>query len=79
MPQDLSECVPPGHLARVVDDLVENVLDLGPVYASYKVARGAPPYHPKLLLKLLLYGYAVGIFSSRRLERAPRSWCPVVT
>jgi transposase len=76
LPQDLSEWVPAGHLARLVDDLVENVLDLSSIYASYKVARGAPPYHPKLLLKLLLYGYAVGIFSSRRLERAAQELVP---
>ncbi len=76
LPQDLSEWVPAGHLARLVDDLVENVLDLSPIYASYKESRGAPPYHPKLLLKLLLYGYAVGVFSSRRLERAAQELVP---
>ena len=76
LPQELSEWVPAGHLARLVDDLVENVLNLTPIYASYKVARGAPPYHPKLLLKLLLYGYAVGIYSSRRLERAAQELVP---
>ena len=70
LPPDLSEWVELGHLARLVDDLVENVLDLSAIYASYRNLKGAPPYHPKLLLKLLLYGYAVGIFSSRRLERS---------
>ena len=73
---DLSEWVEPGHLARLVDELVENILDLGPIYASYKNLKGAPPYHPKLLLKLLLYGYAVGIFSSRKLERAAKELVP---
>ena len=43
LPQDLSEWVPAGHLARLVDDLVETVLNLTPIYASYKVAQGAPP------------------------------------
>jgi len=47
------------------------VLDLTPIYASYKVARGTQPYHPKLLL----YGYAVGVFSSGGWNGRPRSWC----
>lgn len=76
LPPDLDSWVPPGHLARLVSDLVENVLDLTPIYASYRVAKGAPPYHPKLLLKLLLYGYATGTFSSRRLERAAQEFVP---
>lgn len=76
LPPDLASWVPAGHLARLVADLVENTLDLSPIYASYKVAKGAPPYHPKLLLKLLLYGYATGVFSSRRLERAAQEFVP---
>ncbi len=76
LPPDLASWLPAGHLARLVSDLVENVLDLSPIYASYKESRGAPPYHPKLLLKLLLYGYATGTFSSRRLERAAQELVP---
>ena len=76
LPPDLSSWLPAGHLARLVSDLVENVLDLSAIYASYKESRGAPPYHPKLLLKLLLYGYATGTFSSRRLERAAQELVP---
>lgn len=76
MAPDLASWVPPGHLARLVSDLVENVLDLSPIYASYKVAKGAPPYDPRLLLKLLLFGYATGTFSSRRLERAAQEYVP---
>lgn len=70
LPPDLSEWVPAGHMARLIDDLVENTLDLEVIYAAYTEVRGAPPYDPRLLLKILLYGYANGIFSSRRLERA---------
>ncbi|HEY8740638.1 MAG TPA: IS1182 family transposase [Candidatus Dormibacteraeota bacterium] len=70
LPPDLSEWVPARHLARLVDDLVENTLDLEPIYSAYIEVRGAPPYDPRLLLKILLYGYSNGIFSSRRLERA---------
>ena len=58
-----------GHLARFVSDLVEEALDLGPVYAAYEEERGFPPYDPRLMLKLLLYGYATGTASSRKLEQ----------
>ena len=70
MPPDLSEWVPSGHLAHLVDDLVETTLDLSAIYETYTEVRGAPPYDPRLVVKLPLYGYANGIFSSRRLERA---------
>ena len=66
----LSEWVPEGDLAHFVSDLVEEVLDLGPIYASYESERGYPPYDPRLMAKLLIYGYANGICSSRKLERA---------
>jgi len=51
-----------------VSELVEEVLDLTPFLASYTEARGFPPYHPKLMLKVLLYGYTTGVRSSRKIE-----------
>jgi len=66
----LSEWVPEGDLAHFVSDLVEEALDLGPIYASYESERGYPPYDPRLMLKLLIYGYATGTCSSRKLEAA---------
>ncbi len=67
----LSDWVPEGHLAHFVSDLVESwVLDLSAVYAAYEGERGFPPYDPRLMVKLLLYGYATGVASSRKLERA---------
>ncbi len=67
----LSEWVPEGDLAHFVSDLVESgTLDLGAIYASYVDERGYPPYDPRLMVKLLLYGYANGVMSSRKLERA---------
>jgi transposase len=67
----LSEWLPEGHLAHFVSDLVESgALDLSVVYASYEEERGFPPYDPRLMVKLLVYGYAVGVTSSRKLERA---------
>jgi transposase len=66
----LSEWVPEGDLAHFVCDLVEDALDLGPIYAAYEEERGYPPYDPRLMLKLLVYGYANGVVSSRKLEAA---------
>ena len=67
----LSEWVPEGDLAHFVSDLVgSGTLDLEAIYASYEGERGYPPYDPRLMVKLLVYGYANGVMSSRRLERA---------
>ena len=65
----LQDWVPDGHLARFVSDLVDEGLDLSAVYAAYEEERGFPPYDPRLMLKLLLYGYATGTPSSRKLEQ----------
>ena len=69
LPPSLADWLPEDHLARFLDEVVETVLDLGALYAAYEEARGGPPYDPRLLLKVLLYGYATGVRSSRRLER----------
>jgi transposase len=66
----LQDWVPDGDLAHFVSDLVETALDLSAIYAGYEEERGFPPYDPRLMLKLLIYGYATGTMSSRRLERA---------
>ena len=66
----LQEWVPEGDLAHFVSDLVDSALDLGPIYADYEDERGYPPYDPRLMLKLLIYGYASGVVSSRKLEAA---------
>jgi transposase len=66
----LREWVPEGDLAHFVSDLVDTALDLGPIYAAYEEERGFPPYDPRLMLKLLVYGYANGVMSSRKLEAA---------
>src|SRR5665213_2023098 len=67
----LSDWVPEGDLAQFVSDLVESgTLHLSAVYASYGDERGFPPYDPRRMVKLLLYGYATGVMSSRKLGRA---------
>ena len=66
---DLRDWLPGDHPARWVDDLVEYGLDLAPFFDDYTEARGAPPYDPRLMVKLLIFGYSNGITSSRELER----------
>jgi len=66
---DIRDLVGVGHPARWVDDLVEHGLDLSGVYADYTDVRGGPPYDPRLMLKVLIYGYSHGVTSSRALER----------
>ena len=68
MPPSLADWLPEDHLAHFVSELVDEVLDLGPFLASYTEVRGYPPYDPRLMLKILLYGYTKGVRSSRRIE-----------
>jgi transposase len=69
MAPSLDDWLPQDHLARFVSELVDQVLDLSPLRAGYTEASGAPPYDPRLMLKLLIYGYATGVTSSRAIER----------
>jgi transposase len=64
----LEEALPANHLARFVVDVVAQ-LDLGPIYAQYG-ATGGEAIAPEILLGLLFYGYANGMFSSRKIEQA---------
>ena len=67
MPPSVRDWVTPESLASFIDVLV-NELDLAPFLAAHDEPRGMPPYHPALMLKVLLYGYATGVRSSRKLE-----------
>ena len=70
LPPNLDEWLPEDHLARVVAEVVDH-LDLEPLLATYRNAEGGfPAFDPRLQLKVLLYGYSVGVVSSRRLEKA---------
>ena len=68
MPPSVDEWLPQRHLARFVVDIIEK-LDLRAMVGSYR-GSGEASYHPALLLGLIIYGYATGVFSSRQLERA---------
>jgi transposase len=68
LPPSVQDWLPEGHLARYVVEVVEG-LDLRELEQAY-AGRGSAPYHPATLLSLLIYGYATGCFSSRKIERA---------
>jgi transposase len=70
----LKDVLPPDHLARFIVDIIAQ-LDLGLIYQQYS-DEGAPPYAPEILLGLLFYGYATGVFSSRKIERATHESIP---
>ena len=68
LPPSLQDWLPEKHLARFVVDIVDQ-LDLSALAKRYG-GGGKQPYHPSVLLALLFYGYATGVFSSRKLEQA---------
>jgi len=71
MPPDLRDWLPEGHLALFVSDIVDE-MDLSKIKEWYERGdgRGRPPYHPLMMVKLLVYGYCTGRVSSRKIERA---------
>lgn len=72
LPPSLRDWLPENHLAYFVSDVVDQ-LDLGEIYARYgDEERGQPPYHPRMMTKLLVYGYCVGVYSSRRIQQRIR-------
>jgi transposase len=70
LPPSVQDLVPPGHVAHFVRNTVREQLDLSSILSSYSEERGYPPYHPTMMVALLLYGYSRGVYSSRRLEQA---------
>jgi transposase len=71
LPPDLRQWLPADHLALYISDVVES-LNLAGILNPYEEGdgRGRPPYHPVLMVKLLVYGYCTGRMSSRKLEQA---------
>jgi transposase len=68
MPPSVNEWLPERHLARFIVEVVDG-LDLRSMTGSYH-GSGSASYHPTVLLGILVYGHATGVFSSRKLERA---------
>ncbi|MCA1617059.1 MAG: IS1182 family transposase [Acidobacteria bacterium] len=71
MPPDVRDWLPEGHLALFISDVVDE-LDLTKIKQAYESGdgRGRPPYHPLMMVKLLVYGYCIGRVSSRKIEKA---------
>lgn len=69
LPQSLHEFVPADHVAHFIRDLVRDELDLTAIMSSYDEERGFPPYHPGMMVAMLLYAYTQGVYSSRRIAR----------
>jgi transposase len=72
LPPIVQDFVDKDHLARFVLNLAAEELDLADIMASYTGERGQPPFHPVMMVALLLYGYCCGIYSSRRIAKACR-------
>jgi resuscitation-promoting factor RpfB len=69
LPPSLDDWLPAEHLARFIAELVDEHLDLVRIQAAYTKRRGAPPHDPRLMVRILLYGYITGVRSSRLIER----------
>lgn len=69
LPASLREWLPENHLAYFVSDVVDQ-LDLSAIESVFEGEdRGQPPYHPRMMTKILIYGYCVGVFSSRKIQK----------
>jgi transposase len=69
LPPSLRDWLPENHLSYFVGDVVDN-LDLDAIESYYeKDERGKPPYHPRMMTKVLVYAYCVGVFSSRKIQK----------
>jgi transposase len=68
LPPSLDDWLPAEHLARFIAELVDEHLELSRIRAGYTEGRGAPPYDPRLMVRILLYGYTIGVRSSRAIE-----------
>ena len=75
LPPSLRDWLPENHLVYFVSDVIDN-LNLSALDAVYGAEqRGQPPYDPRMMTKLLVYGYCVGVYSSRRIQqRLESAW-----
>src|SRR5258708_30641193 len=70
LPPSVNALVPADHVAHFVRDTVRTALDLRLIYRSYRSERGQPPFHPAMMVALLLYAYSQGLYASRRIAKA---------
>ena len=72
LPPNVQDFVPKSHVSRFIVELVRESLDLKEITGSYVSGLGQPPFDPRMMVALLLHGYASGLYSSRRIARACR-------
>jgi len=68
MPASMREWLPSSHLAYFISDVVDH-LDLSAIMDRYEEEKGYPPYHPAMMVKVLLYAYCIGVPSSRKIAK----------
>jgi transposase len=76
LPPSVKDLLPDGHLALLINDVVE-ILDLSCLYRKVP-SEGHPSYHPKMMLKVLIYAYCTGTFGSRKIANALRESVPFI-
>lgn len=69
LPPSVEEFIPEGHVAHVIRDVVAEELDLSAILDTYTEERGYPPFHPAMMVALLLYAYTQGVYSSRKIAK----------
>ena len=74
LPTDLGDEIPPNHVVRVVNEAVDRLSDA--IFDSAFPGGGRPPYHPKMLTKILIFAYTQRIYSSRQIAKAVRENIP---
>src|ERR1700687_5403240 len=72
LPPNVQDFVPKGHVSRFIVELVRESFDLKKITGSYVSGLGQPPFDPRMMVALLLHGYASGLYSSRRIAKACR-------
>src|SRR5258705_2096453 len=70
LPPNVQDFVPKGHVSRFIVELVRESLDLKEITGSYVSGLGQPPFDRRIMVALLLHGYASGLYSSRRIAKA---------
>jgi transposase len=70
LPPSVQDFVPAGHVSHFIREMVREDLDLSAILDRYTELRGYPPFDPRMMTALLLYGYSRGVYSSRRLAQA---------
>src|SRR5260370_40842099 len=72
LPPNVQDFVPKSHVSRFIVELVRESLDLKAITGSYGSGLGQPPFDPRMMVAVLLHGYASGLYSSRRIAGACR-------